>query len=410
MKKRYWQRYIGGVTVVAAVAAVAVIAAVTNGGTSGGQVKVGSSTATPVPLQVQSVPAAGATPLPSVLPIPNAPSGVVGTSTNPLGSPVQSLASCAAAALSPPMALTVTLTNGGFGAACYAVSATGATSVALADQVTNSGTGLTIPAELTVSTLLKPVVAQLASTGPNTPSMPGLTVQTQPSASLTLANAIFTSPTAPDSSPIGFSLPALTVGQYLLQLPTEPNLPSAVLTVVPTAPVAGTTPPPVGGASPNVPGAMATRPAAPDEAALITAFGKWEHLPTTCPATTVSGSERFATVTASGTEWAIAKFQPAPSCSYSLAPVTPGGPERAVAPNSIGPFAEPGGPLGVFEKMTGGPWTMNEEGGRPFPCPAPDGAQPGLYNGALPAAVLTVWGLNYASTCAFPVYPLQPRS
>lgn len=100
MTKRYWRPYVGGMAAAAAVAAVAVVAVAASSGSPARQVKVGSAGPTvPVPLQVQSAPAAGATPLPSLLAIPNAPSGIVGSSTNPLGSPIQSLASCAAAAL-----------------------------------------------------------------------------------------------------------------------------------------------------------------------------------------------------------------------------------------------------------------------------------------------------------------------
>ena len=52
---------------------------------------------------------------------------------------------------------------------------------------------------------------------------------------------------------------------------------------------------------------------------------------------------------------------------------------------------------------------MNEEGGSPFPCPAPGGMAPGAGNGALPAPALAAWRLSYATNCAFPSYPIQPR-
>jgi len=399
--------------VVAALLLVGALVLTTAGGTSnrGLQVRsVSPSTLRPIPLQVQPVPASGATPGPERISIPSAPSGEVGSVTNPLGSPAESLPGCAADAVVPQAALAVNLTSAGFSAKCYTVSATGATSVVLTDGLTNTGTGLTIAADVTVSTVLNPVVSQVAK---RAAQLPGLTVPSQPDADVNLRNAIFTSPTAADGSPVMFSLPALPAGQYLLQLPTQPALPAAVLTVVPAAAqFSGPSPAPAGGSRlPNVPGAAVLQPTAADQGALEGAFGSWEHLPKTCGAAIVPGSELIAQISADGTEWATAQFRPAQSCAYVLAPAGPGLPPRSVAPDMIGPFAEtPGPPVGVFEKSPGGAWLMNQEGGRPYPCPASGGVTPGPGNGALPASVLTAWGLTYAPDCAFPVYPPQPRS
>jgi hypothetical protein len=51
---------------------------------------------------------------------------------------------------------------------------------------------------------------------------------------------------------------------------------------------------------------------------------------------------------------------------------------------------------------------MNDEGGIPFPCPAPGGDAPGPFNGSLPPPVLAAWGFTYATNCASVYYPVQP--
>ncbi len=403
---------IGLVAVMVLVGALVVLVALLGGGPTRRGLQVGSAASSslrPVPLQAQVVPS-GTTASPAVVSIPTAPSGEFGSLTNPLGSPAESLPGCAAVATVPQGALDVTITNAGFSSKCYTVSAAGPTAALLTNGLTNAGTGLTISADITVSTVLKPVVSQVAR---RASQLPGLTVSSQPDANVNLRNAIFTSPTAPDGRPISFTVPALPVGQYLVQLPTKPTLPAAVLTVLPdAAPSSGrSSSPPAGARSPNVAGATVVQPTASDSGSLIGSFETWEHLPSTCGAVIVTGSELLAQVAADGTEWAMARFGPVKSCSFTLAPAAPGLPQRSVAPEMIGPFAEtPGPPVGVFEKSQGGPWMMNQEGGRPFPCPAPGGMTPGPGNGALPASVLTAWGLTYAPDCAFPVYPPQPRS
>ena len=158
-------------------------------------------------------------------------------------------------------------------------------------------------------------------------------------------------------------------------------------------------------------GQAATNPTTPvtDMAQLVNAFNSWEMLPTTCLAELISGSVRVATVPNTGASWAIANFRPPSDCVKTMRSRTPGA-TVTVPLAQIGPWGRvPQPPVGVFERMRGGAWVMNDEGGRPFPCPAPGGSAPGPGNGALPASVLATWHLKYASGCAEVVYPLEPR-
>jgi hypothetical protein len=144
-----------------------------------------------------------------------------------------------------------------------------------------------------------------------------------------------------------------------------------------------------------------------DPTLLAEAFAYWEQLPTTCPATMVAGSAKEATIIATGVSWAIASFEPAASCVLPAMGAQPGS-TITLDPENAEPFFG-GQPVGVFERAPGKGWMMNEEGGSPFPCPAPGGAAPGPGNGALPASVVAAWGLQYAASCARIFYPLQPR-
>ncbi len=367
------------------------------------------ATNAPVPAPVQAAPGAALqTPLPATLPVPSLPTGALGSVTNPLGSPLAPLGKCAAAG-QPASSLVLSIGNNGFSAPCYNISSRTATTVDLQNNVVNNATGLPVAVDVTISTLSKPVVAQVAGTGSAAKAMAGLTVPSQASAILNLNDALVTSPTATDDTPVVFALAALPPGQYLLQVPTVTSFRAAVLTVSSTAPTSGV---PVGassGTSPNQTGARTISPSLSDTSGIVGAFQHWEHLPATCAAEMVAGSEKVA-VTNAGVEWAIARFMAAASCTYTLDPGRAGGQQRSVAPSRIGPFSEPSPPLGVFEKAgSTASWVMNDEGGSPFPCPAPGGAAPGNGNGAIPAAVLTTWRLAYPPNCAFPVYEPEPR-
>jgi len=104
----------------------------------------------------------------------------------------------------------------------------------------------------------------------------------------------------------------------------------------------------------------------------------------------------------------MASFEAASDCTVTLAPTTPGGTSPTVPANHLGPFASTtNAPIGIFQEVNG-TWTMDDEGGVPFPCPAPEGDTPGPGNGALPAAVFAVWGLQYATNCSFVGYSPQP--
>lgn len=146
-------------------------------------------------------------------------------------------------------------------------------------------------------------------------------------------------------------------------------------------------------------------------AAITAAFNSWEILPATCQGVIIPGTLRIATVKSTGVSWAIAAFEPAPGCSANLAPASPGGPPRPLGPEQIRPWSYvPQPTIGVFQRQPGQSWSMNSEGGRPFPCPAPGGRAPGPGNGALPPEVLVKWDLEYAPNCADVVYPLRPKA
>jgi hypothetical protein len=149
-------------------------------------------------------------------------------------------------------------------------------------------------------------------------------------------------------------------------------------------------------------------PTSADRVGVQLAFQSWEELPASCRAAIVPASDRYAKVSSSGITWAIARFEPAPGCTAGEDPAYPGGPPQPLTPDQIGPFGGGFRPLGVFEKVNG-TWTMNEEGGSPFPCPAPGGQPPEQGNGSLPPNVLAAWRLSYASNCANVTYPPTPR-
>jgi hypothetical protein len=144
-----------------------------------------------------------------------------------------------------------------------------------------------------------------------------------------------------------------------------------------------------------------------DAQALVEAFESWEDLPSTCPAEIVPNSAKVAVISRTGDSWAIAAFEPAPSCVFPHV-IGPGLPTSTFDPQDHGPFVPGITTIGVFEGSGGNAWVMNEEGGAPFPCPAPGGAAPGPGNGAIPGSVLTAWGLAYAANCITVLYPLEP--
>lgn len=150
-------------------------------------------------------------------------------------------------------------------------------------------------------------------------------------------------------------------------------------------------------------------PTATDTVQLDAAFASYERIVTSCAVEPQAGSVKIGVVNATGVSWAIAKFQPASTCVInSAAPIV--GSDRTttqINPDRLRVFADP--PVGVFERSARGGWQMNQEGGIPFPCPAPSGIAPGLGNGAIPAEVLSSWGLPYAANCSTVRYPPVPR-
>lgn len=145
------------------------------------------------------------------------------------------------------------------------------------------------------------------------------------------------------------------------------------------------------------------------QALLADDFNKWEALPSTCLGQIKAGSVHAALIPSSQEEWAIATFEPAPGCQYSLNPAGPGLPLRPVPVDQIGPWGHR--PVGVFGKSSGGAWRMNGEGSIPFPCPAPAGVTtPASEFPAAPSSVLAAWKITYAANCTNAYYPVQPRT
>jgi hypothetical protein len=151
-------------------------------------------------------------------------------------------------------------------------------------------------------------------------------------------------------------------------------------------------------------------PTKADLIGLSSAFDSWESMQPTCGGQPIAGSVKIATIRASGISWATADFEPVPSCIDYVSP-SAGPSSQTIPPDQVPPFeAVPGPPLGVFEQLPGSSWTMNEEGGTEFPCPAPRGAAPGPGNGSIPTPVLAAWHLSYAADCSNVAYPQQPGS
>jgi hypothetical protein len=160
----------------------------------------------------------------------------------------------------------------------------------------------------------------------------------------------------------------------------------------------------------NSAGVKVLAPTTADLTSLSAAFNSWEDMQPTCGGQAIRGTVKVATIESTGDSWAIASFEPASSCVDYVAPGA-GASSQTIPPDQVPPFEEvPGPPIGVFEKMSGGNWIMNEEGGTVFPCPAPNGAPPGPGNGSLPAQVLAAWGLSYATNCSNVNYPQEPSS
>lgn len=143
-----------------------------------------------------------------------------------------------------------------------------------------------------------------------------------------------------------------------------------------------------------------------DVQSITSAFNTWEFLPSTCQGVIVPGTLKTARLS-SGVSWAIATFMPATGCSYSQQ--APGYPRQTFAVQQIGPWGAPSPPIGVFERQPGQRWSMNQEGGTPFPCPDLGGHGPGPENGAIPPEVLAKWHLKYAPDCSNVAYPARPR-
>lgn len=154
---------------------------------------------------------------------------------------------------------------------------------------------------------------------------------------------------------------------------------------------------------------VAVKPVTPAIAAQLNlTFQGREGLPPTCPVVELPGTAKLATINSTGVSWAIATFGAAPQCQIFRGPVVGSTSNRSVPvdPRQARPFMESPPPTGVFEQQPGGKWLMNQEGGYPFPCPAPGGAAPGSGNGSIPSNVLHAWGLTYAANCESVNYSL----
>lgn len=199
-------------------------------------------------------------------------------------------------------------------------------------------------------------------------------------------------------------------------------------------------------------GVTTPKPSPADIPALTKQFDSFEGLPGTCSGQLVAGSVHLATITATGTSWAVASFQRPEGCVYFQAPLTPGGPPRTVPLDQIGSWSD-GHPvtISVFERAPNGPWIMNGEpglqllvSGRPyvpptdvpagavprevdpaqqqenstrvvFPCDVEPGGRgpggPGDGNAALPSQVIAAWHLKPqpATTCRNLSYAMAAR-
>jgi len=408
MRDRSWRLVFAAVVIAAATGLVILV---TSGSPRQGSQVSGPAEAPSETLGTQpSVPLLPA-PGPDTIAIPASPSGASGSTTNPLGSPAAALASCPALSAAPS-SITFSVSGAGFSEACYQIPANASIGASLVDSIVNPSTKLTVVLDVTISSVTNPVVAQQV-TPTTSVQAPGLTYPTSAFPLVVPSNAIYTSATATDDQPVSFTIPPLPPGQYLLQVPAVPTIGAAILSVggvmaasptTTSSPAAPTTSTTLGSAAPSGVTILASTPA--NQARIESAFKAWEMLPLSCQAQVVPGSDRYATDGATGVTWAIAKFQPSPTCTNTQ--MYAGGPSQQVSPDQIGPFEGGYSPLGVFEESSGG-WTMNEEGGSPFPCPALGGNLPGPGNAAVPPNILAAWGLPYASNCANVTYPPEPR-
>ncbi len=140
------------------------------------------------------------------------------------------------------------------------------------------------------------------------------------------------------------------------------------------------------------------------EAGLVSAFDTYLGMPKTCTAQTVPGAVWIAKVKATGASFAIAGFQPAPSCRISMDGQT-------IPPNRYGRFGIlPPPPAGLFERQPDGKWVMNVETGKPFPCPphTVTGAAPGDGSPVVPKDVLDAWHIPYYSSTCVTTVPRPP--
>ncbi len=138
------------------------------------------------------------------------------------------------------------------------------------------------------------------------------------------------------------------------------------------------------------------------EAALVAAFSNYEGLVKTCKAQTVAGIVYLATVKVTGVSWAVAGFKPASGCYEA------GGEGPPLCGSQVPAFdVVPPPPVGVIEKQPHGEWSMNNQAGKPFPCPPAGGATPGPYNPYVPVEVLDAWKIPYVAPNCYEIYPTR---
>lgn len=131
------------------------------------------------------------------------------------------------------------------------------------------------------------------------------------------------------------------------------------------------------------------------EEALASAFDKYEGLVGQCKAATIVNTVRIGKVRASDVTYAIAGFQPGPSCSGNIR-----------SPDEKPFDVVPPPPVGLFEQQLNSGWVMNTETGKPFPCPPlPGQRQP---SDVVPPEVLAAWNIPYYSPTCITYFPALP--
>jgi hypothetical protein len=148
-------------------------------------------------------------------------------------------------------------------------------------------------------------------------------------------------------------------------------------------------------------------PSDSDLTAITDAFNSYEQLPTTCLGGAVTSGSHFGSDGANS--WAVVVFERPSNCVVTTDPAPGASTPYTLALSNIAPWsAQTSTVMAVFEAQSGSSWQMNSLQSSPFPCPVPNGGEPGKGNAAIPEAVLQAWGLSYAPNCAQVFTPDEP--